>query len=343
MKISKLASAVAIAFAVSLAATQGVQAQNTVYSFTNADGNDAYKDANNWDLLAIPNLTTTNTALINDGEAVTYTPGGDLQISNGGILEVASGSWTQVVGGAYIQLGQGGAGGNGTILVDGGTFNQGTASSNPFNITGTGNVFKITAGAANFNNNFALNPGLTYIQTGGTVTNTGNEFDFNYLNSGTISGGVLIAKLITGQNHAVTGPDSFNIAGGQIQLTGSTGIYGPNANQYLNFTAGSSGNILFSGGEALATIEGFVLGGGIEYLNGGADTTAFTTVGLPVGAVALDDDFLITGLPDIAVVGQTDYEISLNPALVPEPSTYLMLGLGLLVLARVRKYVVAMS
>jgi hypothetical protein len=343
MKTIKLFSTSAFALAVAVGLGVNAKAQNTIDSFTNANGDGSYKEGANWSTGAVPNLTTATTAAIDDGAAVTYTPGGDLLISNGGELEIGNGSFTQTSGTNYLQLGAQGSGagtGNGTILVDGGTFNQGTVTSNPFNITGTGNLFEITSGAANFNRSIGLNPGLTYLQTGGTVTQSAGEFDFNYLNSGTISGGTLNVGLVTGQNHAAGATvDDFNVSGGTINITGNTGIYGAGVTQYVNYTAGSSGVVDFSGGLALSAVEGFITGGGIEDQSDGADKSTFTTVGLPLGGIAEDDDFLITGVPDTTTIGQTDYEVSLiGAAVAPEPSTYLMMGLGLVALARFRKH-----
>jgi len=313
--------------------TAPVQAQ---VEFTNGDGNDLYLDTLNWSSFALPATSNGQDAQIDDGAAVNYVAGPDLVISNGGELEITSGSFTETVGPAYVQLGEQGSGsstGGGTILVDGGTYNQGTDSAGPFNITGTNNLFKITAGAANFNASFALNVGLTYTQTGGIVT-TGGEFDFNYLNSGTISGGTLNTTLITGQNKSTT-TASFNVSGGKINLSNATGIYAPGPTQYLNFTLGSTGDVSFNGGDSLGTVEGFITSGGIEY-NNTVDSSAFTLDGLG----ALSSDFLITGVTDPVTSSQTDYQVTLNPVLlaaVPEPSTYLMMGLGLLVLIGYRK------
>jgi len=87
--------------------------------------------------------------------------------------------------------------------VDGGTFNQGTASSNPFNLGGSiGNAFTITSGVANFSYNVNINPGLTFSIQGGTVNSLTHEFDFNN-NTLFMSGGTLNTTLITGINSGV--------------------------------------------------------------------------------------------------------------------------------------------
>ena len=172
-----------------------------------------YGTGADWSGSAVPVTSNGGVALIANGESVTYNPGGDILISNGGELEISSGSWTQINGNNWIQLGAQGSGastGNGTILVNGGTFNQGTDSAQPFNLTGTGNLFQVMSGTANFTGNFNVNAGLTYSQSGGTVNVTNGEFDFNTTTI-TLSGGNLNTKLITGVNAG--GTAIFNLSG----------------------------------------------------------------------------------------------------------------------------------
>ena len=206
----------------------------------------------------MPNTSAGDTAIIGNGSAVTYTPGGDLTIANGGMLQVTNGSFTQAVGNNYIQLN-----GNGTILVNGGAFNQGTASSTPFNLNGTtGNAFTMTGGAANFNTSFEINVGLTFTQAGGLLTVGGNEADFSG-GGATLSGGIFNAKLITGVN-GPAGNHIFNISGGTLNLTGAAfnGIYGGGTTQYINFTPGSAGQITFSSGSTTAAdVQNFINNG----------------------------------------------------------------------------------
>ena len=229
--------------------------------------NDDYGTAGNWSTGLVPVTSNGITALINNGAAVTYTPGGDLLISNGGMLEITSGSFTQLVNNNWIQLGEQGAGpstGHGAILVNGGTFNQGTSGNDPFNVTGTGNTFTLSSGAANFTNALEIKPGLTYTQSGGTagspgalqvdnggaysqsngtvtvggnvvtgggftlsggtINATSGEFDFNTATT-TISGGVVNTKLITGVNSGGVGILTFS--GGVINLSNSSSQNSP--------------------------------------------------------------------------------------------------------------------
>ena len=272
------------------------------------NGNYDYNNGANWVGGNVPSTATGGTAVINNGLTATWYgagDGGDFIVANGGELEVSNGGWQQVTNNNYIQLE-----GNGTILVNGGSFNQGTASSVPFNIAGTGNVFTITSGTANFTTPFAASTGLTVNFAGGTVTTAG-EFDYNS-NTMFMSGGVLNTTLMTGVNSGGIG--SFQLSGGTINLSSSQGIYGADDSHPLNFTTGSTGVINFANVNT-ATVEGY-LTNGIE-LNGVNDPGAFTVT---------------------SAFGGDGATLELTSELaVPEPSTYLMLGLGLAFLFAVRR------
>ena len=276
-----------------------------VYNFTNLGGDNQYTTATNWSGNVVPNTANGDVAVINNGSAVTYTPGGDLVISNGGILQITSGSFIQAGGNNYYQLGTAGGTNGGTILVNGGTFSQGTASSTPFNVNGTGNAFTVTAGTVNINSSFNLNVGLNFTQSGGTINITGNETDFNNATS-TLSGGILNTKLITGVNG---GADIFNVSGGTLNLTGagSNGIYGGGTTQYINFTPASTGKITFSSGSTqVSDVQNFINMGVIEYNGGGTGTLSRFSITSSGGVVTL----------------------SLMGAAVPEPSTVALTALG---------------
>ncbi len=274
-------------------------ASAATYTYTGLGGDGQYTTATNWLPAAVPNTSAGDVAVINNGAAVTYTPGGDLTIKNGGILQVTSGSFTQAGGNNYIQLN-----GNGSIVVNGGTFNQGTASSTPFNLNGTtGNVFQVTAGAVNINTVFAMNVGLTFSQSGGAITVAGNETDFSNTTS-TLSGGTFTTKLITGVNGAA--PTRFDISGGVLNLTGagSNGIYGGGTTRFINFTPGSTGQITFSSGSTtIANVQSFINQGVIEYNSGGTGTLS---------------NFNITSNNGVVTLALA----------VPEPSTFAVAALG---------------
>lgn len=264
-------------------------------TFSGAFNND-YQTAGNWTLGSVPNTANGATATINGGQAVTYNPGGDFFVGNGGTLEISNGSWTQINSGAWIQLR------GGTILVDGGTFNQGTASSNPFNLGGsTGNAFTITSGVANFSFNVNINPGLTFSIQGGTVNSVSHEFDFNN-NTLSMSGGTLNTTLITGINSG--GAGIFTLSGGVINLSDPAGIYAGGPAEPVNFTVGSTAVINFNGGTSLSTVQNMVTAGVIEY-NGTIDSTL--------------SDFNVT---------QSGGTVSVQLNAVPEPSVFAVIATG---------------
>lgn len=268
--------------------------------FNNNNGNQLYLDAANWSPSGVPDLTTANTAHIANGSAVSYVAGPDLVIKNGGVLEITSGSFTQTTGPAYLQLN-----GTGTILVDGGTFNQGTATSGPFNVTGTGNVFNMTSGAANFNHGFMVLSGLTSTLSGGTLTTTGGATTVNSsltlsganatlgqaltinangtlaVSAGTVStsGGLTNSGALTvsggslGAGGNLANGSNLSITGGSLSATGNT----TNTNT-LTISAGSysgSGGLTNSG---TLTIAGGTFGATGEASNSGALTIANATV-----------------------------------------------------------------
>ena len=235
-----------------------------ISTFTNSGGG-AYTTASNWSPTGVPNLTAAggNTALINNGSAVTYTPGGDFLISNGGTLEVSNGSWTQVASNNWIQLQ-----GNGNILVNGGTFNQGTAGNTPFNISNTGNTFKITSGAANFTSGLQgsdTGSGMSWNFAGGTTT-FGSEINYTQANNILIDGGTVITTLFTAINNSNNG--TFTLSSGELITTtnngNSGGFYSAAPSAAPNFTLGSTASIDFEMG-TVAQITGYVMAGDFDY------------------------------------------------------------------------------
>ncbi|HEX4085610.1 MAG TPA: PEP-CTERM sorting domain-containing protein [Chthoniobacteraceae bacterium] len=254
-----------------------------------------FSDGNNW-TGGVPNLQTSGTTQINTpGATVDYYAGtyGDLKIGSGGTLEITNGTFDQVTSINWIQMF-----GNATILVDGGTFEQGSDTNNPFNLNGTtGNAFNITGGSAIFDEDFDVDTGFTYTQTGGTVTITGNELDYNSPDGTIIDGGVLNVNLITGVNSDNTGV--LTIEGGTINL-GSGGIYAEGSTTPVNFTAGSTGEVTFPAVDfSTDTLQGWINNGGFSY-NGATDPS------------------------DLQVVSSGSLNIVEAIAPVPEPQTWAM-------------------
>jgi hypothetical protein len=281
------------------AAFLSIPAQAQVF---NGSVSDDYGTGGNWVGGSVPNLTSGATAVININDPVTYNPGGDFVIDNNSTLEVSNGSWTQINNNNWIQLE-----GNGNILVNGGTFNQGSAGNTPFNISNTGNAFTITSGAANFNSSLAsTSAGVTYNFDGGTTTFAG-EIDYNTNNNILFDGGIVNATLVTAVNNASNGILTFEA--GTLNLSSGFGIYAPATTAPLNFTTGSTASINFEG-VAASTVQGWVNTGVVTY--NGTTTPA---------------DFLVTS------TGPSSSVLSAVVEEVPEPSTYVMFGLGLAALA----------
>ncbi len=203
-------------------------------------------------------------------------PVGILIISNGGVLEVSSGSFTQVTGNNYIQLGQQGQGtgtGNGTILVNGGTFNQGTDSATPFALTGTGNALTVTAGTANITSAYNVGAGLSTTVSGGTLNvgttaaTTAANISGNFAVSGT--GAVFLSQNLNLATTSVT-----TVSGGTINVNGG------------NFA--SNGTFSMSGGTfTVATGHEFDFNSTGNTLSGGTIITPLITgTNAPNGAAA---------------------------------------------------------
>lgn len=298
---NSLSFSVATLLAVVGTSALALNASAATFNFTNGGGDNAYLNSANWSGGSVPDTANGDTAVINNGSPVNYVAGPDLTLANGGQLQITNGSWTQTVGPAYIQLS-----GNGSILVNGGTFNQGTSSSNPFNVTGSGNAFTVSSGVANIASSFNLNRGLTYLQSGGVVNVNGAETDFNSTTN-TLAGGILNTALITGVNSGTFGA-RFDISGGTLNLSGSAynGIYSGGLTQYINFTLGSTGVINWTNGTTtVSDVQNFVTAGVIEYNSGGYGNLS---------------DFSITSNAGVVTLALA----------VPEPTTYACLlgGLG---------------
>ena len=320
------------------------------YSFTGAVDNN-YLTAGNWSGSSIPDTANGDTAVISNGSAVTYVAGPDYTISNGGTLQVTNGSWTQTGGPAWIQLGAAGsgAGGNGHILVNGGTFNQGTAGNTPFNVAGTGNTFTISSGAANFTNQVTAVAGITWNIAGGTTSMSGGPLTVQsggnvQVSAGTLNvGGSLVLE--NGSTWTQTGGTvtlgagaefDFNSLSGSSMSGGTlnvdklvTGVNGP-----LGSTFSFSGGTINIGATAFSGMYGadnadhpfsFTLGslGVINFLNGNT-TTSQVNAWLAAGGIQYNN----TIDPSAFVVSQdgTTVSLSLVGAAIPEPASYGLIG-----------------
>lgn len=225
--------------------------------------NGEYTTGGNWVGGSVPDTNGGDTALITSGD-VNYTPGGDLAIHSGGALQISGGSWTQTGGIAWIQLG------GGSLIVDGGVFNQGSSQNI---VRNSSTLIKISSGTANFSGNFIYQTSSGTLSLTGGVMNVQNEF--KPIDTFSMTAGTLNSTLIS----FADGPGSINFSGGLVSVDGSgafSGFYGGGA-KGLNFTTGSSGT-LFIENYTLAELstDGFLTNGTIQ-LNGAASASSFTT------------------------------------------------------------------
>lgn len=329
-------------------------------NFTGAVNSD-YKNVGNWSGGAIPDTANGDTAVIANGSAVTYdpslAPAGDYVISNGGTLQVTNGSWSQITSGAWIQLGAGGVDGNGHILVNGGTFNQGTAGNTPFNVSGTGNTFTITSGSANFTSQVNAVSGITWNINGGTTAMTAGPLIVQSGGRVNVSAGTLNL----GGNLVLENGSTWNQTGGTVNLganaefnfnslSGSsmsggtlnigklfTGVNGPVGSTF-NFSGGviNNGATSFSGmygGDNGDHPLNFTLGstGVINFLNG--NTNIADVNGWLVAGGILYNNAINPNAFQISQLGGPGTTVSLSLiSAIPEPSTYAFFG-GLVAVA----------
>ena len=267
MKIPKYVfGLIALTAFTSAAYSQGID------TWTGAGDGTSYLSGANWSSSSVPvlNGATSGTALINNSSAnVNYVSGPDFILDNGGELEVSAGTWYQTAGGGWIQMGEteGGFTGNAAILVNGGTFNQGTDSNNPFAVSGVGNTFSISSGSANFTTTFNSVSGITYNFSGGSVN-------------------MAAASTLTVQN------------GGNINVSGNTSM---TVNGNISFQTGGTWNqsggtvSMVAGSEAdFSSVSGVTISGGtfnipklFTMINGPAGSTVNFSGGVVVdGATA---------------------------------------------------------
>jgi len=328
-------------------------------TFTGAVSND-YETSGNWSTGSVPNTAGGDTAVIGNGSAVSYDPtagAGDYILANGGTLQVTNGSWTQTAGIAWIQIGQGG--GNGHLLVDGGNFDQGTASN--FNVSGTGNTVTVSSGTANFTTQVNGGSGISWTVAGGTMLATAGQLTVQSGGSFSVTGG----SLVLGGNLILQDGSSWSQSGGTVtlgaasefqfnSLSGSSMSGGvlnvPKLLTGVNGAVGStfdfSGGVINDGGEAFNGWYGadnaahpfnFTLGstGVINFLDGNT-TMAQVDAWLAAGGIQYNN----TIDPGAFLVSQDGTTVSLQLA-VPEPPVNALLfggmGMALFLYRRVRR------
>lgn len=158
--------------AVAIAST-AVSLSAGTYTWTGAAGNGLYFTAGNWDYTddggattspaaTSPGSTPADDIVIANGDTVSYDPGGDWKPS--GTTTISGGSTlVQITGGAWAEI-------RGALVLDGGTYDSGTAGQVRFDGTVT-----VRSGGTLFLRGTASNSSLGsfVIETGGTVVRTG--------------------------------------------------------------------------------------------------------------------------------------------------------------------------
>lgn len=307
MKINQTLLLQRVALGIALVFVQTIASHAATDTWVGGDGD--WATSSNWST-SQPDLTAGDTAVINNGGNVVYSVGGDFTVSNG-TLEISNGSWTQAATkGSWIQLRTGG-----TILVDGGTFNQGGANTL---INTAGGTFTVNSGTANLTS-LGSSTGFALNINGGAVNFTGEYKPINGVT--TMTGGTLKATNLSWDN--TTGV--FNFSGGTIDLSGAGpgpqyDIYS-SALGYLNFTTGSSGRVDIN----ISTLSL-------------ADLTLLEntlTADFADGAIRYNDTIDTTDLTWDASNGTDLFVYSTGVA--PEPSTYALLIGGLFLLFNLRR------
>lgn len=323
-------------------------AQAATSTFTGAIDGD-YLTGGNWSPSGVPNTSGGDTALINGG-TVTYNPSGDLGIGNGGMLEIRSGSWTQINGIAWIQLGAGS--GNGHILVSGGTFNQGTSTN--INLSGSGNTFTVTGGAATFTTGVTANSRVTYNIAGGATTMNAGPLVLDNGGSFYVSAG----SLLIGGNLVLSNGSTWQQSGGTVSVNGEF--------QYSSLSGGlMSGGImnvatLMTGvnGDPGSTFNfsGGVINNSATSFSGwyGADN-ATHPFNFTIGSTGVINFLANTSVQDVEswlTAGGIQYNNTINPGAfsvtqnggtvslalaIPEPSTVLLVTASLSVVMITRR------
>lgn len=291
MKIKNKKFLATVLFAVTIPFS--LQAQE--YTWTGATNTD-YGTATNWSG-GVPVLTGGDTALINNGDGVIYdAAGGDFIIQGGSTLQISNGSWTQTNGIAWTNM----SGGN--LLVDGGSFDQGTAGNFLRNASSS---IIVSGGELSLNGNLvyetAASGNLSLSGTG--IINVDGEF--KPIDTFSIVGGTLnVSNLIS----FADGPGSLNLSGGSVSVDGAganSGFYGGSIAKSLNFTTGSTGKLVFRDYTLADLGTDNFLNNGTITLNGAVSALDFTS-------------------------SQVGLNVEVN--VIPEPSSILMIltGMGLL-------------
>ena len=300
-----------------------------------------------------------------DGEEYTYaiTGTGDVTKAGAGTLVFTNDGNTYsggtIISGGAIQIGNGGTTGrlgSGTVLNNSHLIlNRSDDTNYAGSMTGTGDLIKSGAGTVTFSGN-----ANTF--SGGTIINAGKLLVSNSAGSGTGSGVVNINDGATfGGTGLISGALMINDGGsvspgaspGQLQVGGGTTFAGGGRYVFeINNTVGTAGTnwdlLSISGSLTIsATVNTpFVLdlvsltagnanGALANFNSANAYSWKFVTTtsgitGFSAGAFQYDPGYFYNGL-DVGhfFVSQTGNDLYLNFTPVPEPTTWVLLSLGL--------------
>ena len=300
-----------------------------------------------------------------DGEEYTYaiTGTGDVTKAGAGTLVFTNDGNTYsggtIISGGAIQIGNGGTTGrlgSGTVLNNSHLIlNRSDDTNYAGSMTGTGDLIQSGTGAVTFSGN-----ANTF--SGGTIINAGKLLVSNSAGSGTGSGVVNINSGATfGGTGLISGALMINAGGsvspgaspGQLQVGGGTTFAGGGRYVFeINNTVGTAGTnwdlLSISGSLTIsATVNTpFVLdlvsltagnanGALANFNSANAYSWKFVTTtsgitGFSAGAFQYDPGYFYNGL-DVGhfFVSQTGNDLYLNFTPVPEPTTWVLLSLGL--------------
>ena len=300
-----------------------------------------------------------------DGEEYTYaiTGTGDVTKAGAGTLVFTNDGNTYsggtIISGGAIQIGNGGTTGrlgSGTVLNNSHLIlNRSDDTNYAGSMTGTGDLIQSGTGAVTFSGN-----ANTF--SGGTIINAGKLLVSNSAGSGTGSGVVNINDGATfGGTGLISGALMINAGGsvspgaspGQLQVGGGTTLAGGGRYVFeINNTVGTAGTnwdlLSISGSLTIsATVNTpFVLdlvsltagnanGALANFNSANAYSWKFVTTtsgitGFSAGAFQYDPGYFYNGL-DVGhfFVSQTGNDLYLNFTPVPEPTTWVLLSLGL--------------
>ena len=282
-------------------------APSTTYTWSGGDGD--WSTAGNWAENTVPDLSesaSNSVATISSGTAqYNGTANGDFQLRNGNTLHIDTGAtWEQTDGIAWIQVN------GGNIVLDGGTFDAGTAG----NINGfSGGVLTVTSNGGRLDMNGGM-PDLSTADINGPFTfgatagaNLGTQtFDYDFTftstagalltSSATFNGDLTVNGVILQLSATTTlnGDLSHNAPGTEFQMNGAnyTATEGCDIDvKLVSFAGGSTltmqgGSVTLSDDSAnKGTWDGQGVGKGFDFTTGSTAELRWTHSSVTVADV----------------------------------------------------------